>query len=102
MSYTLFNFKFTKSVTKYKHIDDEGICFVRQKTERTNKSIKEIGMPIVSEMETMIKRWGNEPLSDNLIFSYLEEVDDPIKHKHLTKDLTRRINKRMKRICGMN
>ena len=83
---------------KYKNIHDGEICFVRQKTERTNKTIKEICVPITPEMETIIKRWGNEPLPDNLIFPYLEGVDDPIKHKHLTKDLTRRINKRMKRI----
>lgn len=83
---------------KYKNIHDGEICFVRQKTERTNKTIKEICVPITPEMESIIKRWGNEPLPDNLIFPYLEGVDDPIKRKHLTKDLTRRINKRMKRI----
>lgn len=83
---------------KYKNIHDGEICFVRQKTERTNKTIKEICEPITPEMETIIKRWGNEPLPDNLIFPYLEGVVDPIKRKHLTKDLTRRINKRMKRI----
>ena len=83
---------------KYKNIHDGEICFVRQKTERTNRTIKEICVPITPEMETIIKRWGNEPLPDNLIFPYLEGVDDPIKHKHLTKDLTRRINKRMKRM----
>lgn len=83
---------------KYKNIHDGEICFVRQKTERTNKTIKEICVPITPEMESIIKRWGNEPLPDNLIFPYLDGVDDPIKRKHLTKDLTRRINKRMKRI----
>ena len=54
---------------------------MRQKTELTNKTIKEIGMPIVSEMETMIKRWGNEPLSDNLIFSYLDNRDGTFDRK---------------------
>lgn len=83
---------------KYKNIHDGEICFVRQKTERTNKTIKEICVPITPEIEAIIKRWGNEPLPDNLIFPYLDGVDDPIKRKHLTKDLTRRINKRMKRI----
>lgn len=83
---------------KYKNIHDGEICFVRQKTERTNKTIKEICVPITPEMEVIIKRWGNEPLLDNLIFPYLDGVDNPIKRKHLTKDLTRRINKRTKRI----
>lgn len=83
---------------KYKNIHDGEICFVRQKTERTNKTIKEICVPITPETESIIKRWGNEPLPDNLIFPYLDGVDDPIKRKHLTKDLTKRINKRMKRI----
>lgn len=78
---------------KYKNIHNGEICFMRQKTERTNKTIKEICVPITPEMEAIIKRWGNEPLPDNLIFPYLEGVDDPIKRKYLTKDLTRRINK---------
>lgn len=60
---------------KYKNINDGEIFFERKKTERTNKTIKEI---------------------DNLIFPYLEGVDDPIKRKYLTKGLTRRIDKRMK------
>ena len=43
---------------KYKNIHDGEICFVRQKTERTNKTIKEICVPITPEMETIIERWG--------------------------------------------
>lgn len=83
---------------KYSNIQDDEICFVRQKTERTTKNIKEIRATITPEMAAIIKKWGNEPFADNLIFPYLVGIDDPEKRKMLTKDLTRRINKRMKKI----
>lgn len=83
---------------KYKNIKDGEICFIRQKTERTTKTLKEIRATITPEMDTIIKKWGNKPLPDNLIFPYLVGMEDAEKRKMLTKDLTRRINKRMKKI----
>lgn len=81
---------------KYCNIQDGEICFVRQKTERTAKNVKEIRALITPEMEAIIKKWGNKPSADNFIFPYLVGIEDAHKRKIVTKDLTRRINKRMK------
>ena len=81
---------------KYKNIHDGEICFIRQKTERTSKTIKEIRAIITPEIESIIKRWGNEPQPENYIFPYITIKVDAEKRKRITMDLTKRINKRMK------
>jgi len=83
---------------KFKNIKDGEICFVRQKTERTTKTRKEIRATVTEDMYRIIKRWGNKPQPDNYIFPYITDVEDAEKRKRLTKDLTKRINKRMKLI----
>ncbi len=80
---------------KYSNIQDGEICFVRQKTERTTKSIKEIRATINPEIEAIIKRWGNEPKPDNYIFPYLTGKETELQRKLITNDLTKRINKRL-------
>lgn len=82
---------------KYKNIVDGEICFVRQKTELTTKTRKEIRAIITPEIQAIIDKWGTPNcLADNYIFPYLTGVEDAEKRKNLTKDLTKRINKRMK------
>lgn len=83
---------------KYKNIKDGEICFIRQKTERTTKTLKEIHAIITPEMKAIINRWGNPPKADNLIFPYITDSIDAEQRKKQTKDLTKRINMRMKRI----
>ena len=86
---------------KYSNIQDGEICFVRQKTERTTKSVKEIRAIVNPEMEAIIKRWGNEPKPDNYIFPYLTGKETELQRKLITNDLTKRINKRLS-IIGEN
>ncbi len=81
---------------KFSNIVDGEICYVRQKTERTTKTIKEIRAIITPEMQTIIDRWGNEPKKENYIFPYLTDGLNIMKINALTHDLTKRINKRMK------
>jgi integrase len=83
---------------KYSNIIDEEICFVRQKTERTSKSRKEIRVVITPQLQSIITRWGTEVQQDNFIFPYITGKESPLKKKIITKDLTKRINKRMKEI----
>lgn len=83
---------------KYKDIEDDEICFVRQKTERTSATVKDIYASLTPEMKQIIKRWGNEPNPDSYIFKCLNEAMDAVKRKKYTKDFTKRINKRMKLI----
>lgn len=82
---------------KYKNIVDGEICFVRQKTELTTKTRKEIRAIITPKIQAIIDKWGTPNCqADNYIFPYLTGVEDAEKKKNLTKDLTKRINKRMK------
>lgn len=83
---------------KFKDINDDEICFIRQKTERTSKIKKVIRATLTTELKQIIDKWGNKPQSDNFIFSYLTGKEDAEKRKKITQDLTKRINTRMKLI----
>lgn len=83
---------------KYRNIKDGEICFIRQKTERTSSTLKEIRATVTPEMDAIIKRWGNSPKPDNIIFPYITDSMDAEQRKKQTKDLTKRINMRMKKI----
>ncbi len=81
---------------KFSNIIDGEICYVRQKTQRTTNTIKEIRAIVTPEMQAIIDQWGNPKKSDNLIFPLIKPTDDPLIHKKRTKDLTKRINAHMK------
>ena len=80
---------------RYRNIVNGEICFVRQKTEHTTKTRKEIRVIIVPQMQTVIDRWGNMPAPDNFIFPVLDGTEDAMRRKLKTLYLTRAINKRM-------
>ena len=83
---------------KFSDIVDGEICFVRQKTERTTKNRKEIRATISVQMQAVIDKWGNKPLPDNYIFPYMKGNETAIEAKAITRDVVKRINKRMKLI----
>lgn len=57
---------------KYSNIVNGEICFVRAKTARSTKHSKVIHAVITSEMQAIMKRWGNPPDNpDNFIFKYV-------------------------------
>ncbi len=80
---------------KFRDIVNGEICFVRQKTERTTKTRKEIHVIVTDRMQAIIDRWGNIPTSNNFIFPILNGQEDALALKHKTQYLTRAINKRM-------
>ena len=80
---------------RYRNIVNGEICFVRQKTEHTTKTRKEIRVIIVPQMQTVIDRWGNMSAPDNFIFPVLDGTEDAMRRKLKTLYLTRAINKRM-------
>jgi integrase len=84
---------------KYSNIVDNEIFFVRQKTERTSKTVKEIRVAVTPEMTGIIKRWGNPQNEDNYIFPFLTGKETAMQRKVITRDVTKRINKRVKRIA---
>ena len=82
---------------QYKNIVDGEICFVRQKTELTTKTRKEIRAMITPEIQAILNKWGTpHKRSNDFIFPYIDGTESAEKRKKLTKDLTKRINKRMK------
>lgn len=83
---------------KYKDIEGDFLYFVRQKTENTTSTRKQIKVAVTSQMRDIISRWGNPVKPDNYIFSYLKGEESPQERKNITKDLTKRLNKHMNRI----
>lgn len=84
---------------KYSNIEDGEVCFIRQKTARTSKNPKVIRATLISEMEEIISRWGNPYHPDNYIFPFLSGNETALERKKITQDVTKRINKRVKRIA---
>lgn len=80
---------------KYSNIENGEIFFVRQKTERTTKTRKEIRVVITDPAQRIIDTWGNRPDYDSYIFPILDGREDALRLKQKTKQLTRAINKRM-------
>ena len=83
---------------RFRDIVDGEICFVRQKTERTTRTRKEIRVIVTDRMRAIIDRWGNPPSSDHFLFPILDGSEDAMRRKLKTQYLTRAINKRMSTI----
>jgi len=82
----------------FKDIKDGELCFVREKTKRTTKHIKEIRVPITNEMQMIIDRWGNNPNPNNYIFPLINNSDDPVVQKKEVHEFVKKINIRTNKI----
>ena len=80
---------------KYGDIVNGELCFVRQKTERTTRTRKEIHVIVSEPMQKIIDLRGNVPEPDNYIFPVLTGNETALEQKRKTQYLTRAINKRM-------
>ena len=85
---------------RYRDIVNGEICFVRQKTERTTKTRKEIRVVVTERMQAIINRWGNPSRPDSFIFPILGGQEDAMRRKHKTMYFTRAINERDRRKAG--
>lgn len=83
---------------RYRDIIDGEIRFVRQKTERTSKTRKEVRVVITDPVQRIIDTWGNSPRSNNYIFPMLKGNEDAFTTKRKTQYLTRAINRKMAEI----
>ncbi len=61
---------------KFSNIVDGEICFIRKKTERTTKSVKEIRATLTKNMMEIIQRWGNFSNPNNYIFPLIKQTTD--------------------------
>ncbi len=83
---------------RYRDIINGEICFIRQKTEHTLRTLRDIRVVLTPPMQEIIDRWGNPRRPDAFIFPILTGREDAMKAKNKTKDLTHTINKRMNKI----
>lgn len=83
---------------KYSNIVDGEIYYIRQKTERTTKTQREIRVTITDPIRAIIDRCGNPPTPGNFIFPILDGSEDATRLKRKTLYATKAINKAMKSI----
>jgi integrase len=84
---------------KYANIDNDEIHFYRSKILHTSKEKKEIEALLTPEMKQIIEQWGNPDKSPkSYVFPFLTGDETPIDQKKRIQDITRRINKHMKKI----
>jgi integrase len=83
---------------KYSNIRNGEICFLRAKTARTSKMKKEVCAIITPEIQSIIDKWGTPKNPNNYIFPYLFGKETPMEEKNMVRAITKRCNKRLKRI----
>ena len=83
---------------RYRDIINGEIRFVRQKTERTTKTRKEICVIISEPMQRIIDQWGTPRALNGYIFPILNGKEGAMEQKRKTQYLTRAINRRMSEI----
>lgn len=92
-----------KDLAKLKFDDVKGntIVFLRSKTANTSRSNpKMISVPILPEMNEIIKKWGNDPSDkNNYIFPILEGEESEIRKTEKIANFVQFINKNMKKLA---
>lgn len=84
---------------KYSNIKGDTIEYDRAKTAR--KNFKPISITILPETKQIIDRWGTKPIKPNkYIFPILKKNMNPETQQKVIKQLTKQINKYIKRIAG--
>jgi integrase/recombinase XerD len=85
---------------KWGDIDGDMLTYNRAKTQRTKKGSKPILVALKEETLEIIKKWGKPSISkDDYIFPHLELEMTAEKQRATYQQLTKTINKYMKKIC---
>lgn len=77
---------------KYSSIQNGELSFIRQKTQRTTKTHKEIRVIVTPMMQQIMDRWGNPPLPNNYIFPVLRGGETAKEQKCKCGSFTSRLN----------
>jgi site-specific recombinase XerD len=85
---------------QFKNITSRNITFIRAKSARATKSNqKPVTIVLMPEIQAIIDKWGKTDRSpDNYVFGILESEDTPQIQLAKIKQITKTINKYMKRI----
>jgi integrase/recombinase XerD len=85
---------------KWKDIDDNMLHYKRSKTERSKKESRLISVALKPQTMEIIKKWGQPSiLKDAYIFPHLENGMTAEKQRAIYQQLTKLINKNIKKIC---
>ncbi|TCO07034.1 site-specific integrase [Natronoflexus pectinivorans] len=85
---------------KWSNIDDNILSYKREKTKRSRKKGKLIAVALKPETWSIIKKWGQPSITkDAYIFPHLKPGMTAEDEKATIKQLTKTINKYMKRIA---
>src|SRR5690606_35157153 len=84
----------------YSDIDGDKLVYIRSKTIRSTRSAqKPIIVYLTDHAKGIIERWGQKPvLPSNRVFPILPIDVTPVKEREMVKDITKLVNKYMKRI----
>ncbi|WP_290433504.1 MULTISPECIES: site-specific integrase [Bacteroidales] len=83
---------------RYSDIQDGQLCYIRQKTVSRTRLIKRIRAVMIPQMDDIIKRWGNKPSPNGLIFPILSG-NETVEETHAkTTALTSLINRKFRYI----
>lgn len=86
---------------KYHHINSGNIYFLRAKTINTSKNHRQIVLSLIPQNKAIIAKWGNSlKLPDQYIFPILYDGLTPEQQQAKIKQLTKQVNKYMKRIAS--
>jgi integrase len=90
------------SYLKSENIDGEFIRFRRAKTRKTSASVLPISIYIQDRMRQIIQRQGSESglKGKGFLFSIIDESDSPEKQRAKIQQMTKMVNKYMKRIAS--
>ena len=85
---------------KWENIYGDMLTYNRAKTQRSKKESKSISVALKSETFEIIKKWGQPSISKNAyIFPHLELEMTTEKQRATYQQLTKTINKYIKKIC---
>ena len=85
---------------KWRDINEDMLTYSRAKTQRSKKESKSITVALKSETIEIIKKWGKpSPSKDTYVFPHLEFWMSAEEQRKTYQQLTKTINKYMKRIC---
>lgn len=86
---------------RYKNISDTFLMYTRSKTARSKRVAEEIKVSLKPEAKAIICKWG-VPMQDldTFIFPHLNNSMSLIKQRSVYQELTKQINKHMKKISA--
>ena len=85
---------------KFSNVNSTSILFVRFKTVHSTKTDQQpIVVMLIPKIREILELWGNRTHPNNFIFGIIEEKDNSITRKTKVNQVTKLINRYIKKIC---